>query len=149
MEKKERWQYYVSSYIRIEPTEGVNRQLMKPALLTRHLPKHDSADFEDALQRKPLVYNEDLTMRICVNTSRIVYDKDSGSEYFIYADQGSNDAAKKKMERATRERNASWRDVLWKLSWARDLEQKDIDVLNEDFYTRFGKPEKDSLPAEA
>ena len=83
MERKERWQYYVSSYVRVEPTEGVSRTTQP--LLMRNLPSGEAVS-EDAMNtRKALVYSEDLTLRICVNSFKIMY-KAPGSEYYIYTD---------------------------------------------------------------
>jgi paired amphipathic helix protein Sin3a len=71
MERKERWQYYVSSYVRVEPTEGVSRTTQP--LLMRNLPSGEAVS-EDAMNtRKALVYSEDLTLRICVNSFKILY----------------------------------------------------------------------------
>jgi len=86
MERKERWQYYTSSFVRIEPTEGVNRSLLHKSVLTRNLPSGDMESEYSAGQRKPLVWSEDLTLRICVNSSRIIF-KEPGSEFFIYTDK--------------------------------------------------------------
>jgi paired amphipathic helix protein Sin3a len=86
MERKERWQYYTSSFVRIEPTEGVNRGLLHKSVLTRNLPSGDMDSEEGTVQRKPLVWSEDLTLRICVNSSRIIF-KEPGSEFFIYTDK--------------------------------------------------------------
>lgn len=86
MERKERWQYYTSSFVRIEPTEGINRGLLHKSVLTRNLPSGDLESEDGTVQRKPRAYSEDLTLRICVNTYRIIY-KQPGSEYFIYTDK--------------------------------------------------------------
>jgi paired amphipathic helix protein Sin3a len=86
MERKERWQYYTSSYVRIEPTEGVPRDRIQRSVLPRNLPSGDTESEDGAGQRKPLVYDEDLTLRICVNSSKILF-KPGGSEYFIYGDK--------------------------------------------------------------
>jgi paired amphipathic helix protein Sin3a len=87
MERMERWQYYTSSYVRIEPTEGVPRRKMLKSVLTRNMPTTADAESEDnSAQPKPLVYSEELTLRICVNSAKIMY-KEPGQEFFIYTDK--------------------------------------------------------------
>jgi paired amphipathic helix protein Sin3a len=85
MERKERWQYYTSSYVRIEPTEGVPRGRIQRSVLPRNLPSGDT-ESEDGSQRKALEYREDLTLRVCVNSFKILF-KPGGTEYFIYGDK--------------------------------------------------------------
>src|SRR4051794_17753120 len=77
-----RWQYYTGSFIRIEPTEGVARKRMKKSVLSRNV---DLTTDNDS-QRKPLVFNENLTLRVCVNSYKIMYEA-LGNEYFIYTDK--------------------------------------------------------------
>ena len=134
MERKERWQYYVSSYIRVEPTEGVPRQRLSASVLAQHLPSSD-ADVEDSSsQRKPLVWNEDLSMRICVNTYKIVYDGDSGTEYFIYADKelGGN-VARERLQKAEEARNQKLHEKFSTPEWMKKMSQDDIQKINQDF----------------
>jgi paired amphipathic helix protein Sin3a len=85
MERKDRWQYYTSSFVRIEPTEGVSRGRMNKSVLERNLPPADTGS-EEGAGRKPLVFEEDLILRICVNSYKINF-KPGGSESFIYADK--------------------------------------------------------------
>lgn len=84
LELKDRWQYYVSSYVRVEPTEGVptDGRSYHPILM-RNLPAGEVASEDGTNTRKPLAYSEDLSLRICVNSFKIVY-KEPGSEYHIY-----------------------------------------------------------------
>ena len=42
MELRDRWQYYISSWMRTEPTEGVSRSRMQKVVLTRNLPSGDA-----------------------------------------------------------------------------------------------------------
>lgn len=78
------WQYYTSSYIRIEPTEGVDRSRMTRSVLKRNIPRlADIEAEENGGLPKALHFEENLTLRICVNTSKIIYEK-GGSEYFVY-----------------------------------------------------------------
>merc|ERR1711964_430473 len=54
MERKERWQYYNSSYVRAEPTEGVPRGNLQKVLLFRNISGADS-DFDEGNPKKPLI----------------------------------------------------------------------------------------------
>ncbi len=83
MALQERWQYYISSYMRIEPTEGVQRARLQKSVLTRNLPTASDADSENGDARKALAFHEGLVLRICLNSYTIVYEKGT-SEYFIY-----------------------------------------------------------------
>lgn len=86
LNRVDRWNYYTSSYVRIEPTEGIPRGKMHKSVLRRNVRTTEEAESEDNAHRKPLVYSEDLTLRICVNSFKIVYAY-PGSEYFIYTDK--------------------------------------------------------------
>ena len=85
MELKDRWQYYVSSFVRVEPTEGVPADgRMHHPLLMRNLPSGESVSEDGTNTRKPLAYLEELSLRICVNSFKIVY-RQPGSEYYVYS----------------------------------------------------------------
>lgn len=105
MERMARWQYYVSSYIRIEPTEGVNRGKIRKSLLLRNVPSPDT----DAEEPKPIVFNEDLTLQICANSHKIVY-KQGGTEFFIYTDKSMTRDSETGVN-AARERLKKYEDV--------------------------------------
>ncbi|KAH8679886.1 hypothetical protein BGZ60DRAFT_525084 [Tricladium varicosporioides] len=109
MARMERWQYYTSSYIRIEPTEGVSRSRMRRSVLTRNLPSSDADLDETGNQPKPLVYKEDLSLRICVNSYKMIY-KHPGFEYFIYTDKPMTIDPKTRVS-ATRERLQKFEDA--------------------------------------
>jgi paired amphipathic helix protein Sin3a len=109
MERMERWQYYTSSYVRIEPTEGIPRNLLHKTVLTRNLPSPDADIEEIGVLPKPLVFDEDLTLRICVNTYKMLY-KYPGSEFFIYTDKTLGNDPKTKTS-AARERLQKFEDA--------------------------------------
>ncbi|KAH6619265.1 hypothetical protein B0J18DRAFT_411575 [Chaetomium sp. MPI-SDFR-AT-0129] len=85
MERIQQWQYYISSYMRIEHTEGVMRSRLQKVLLERNLPSDvatkDSS--EDNFMTKPLVIHEALVVRICLNSSKMVFEKGT-SDFFVY-----------------------------------------------------------------
>lgn len=79
----ERWQYYISTYMRIEPTEGVDRSRMHKSVLARNLPNSGENDSDNGESRKAVAFSEGLVLRVCLNSFTVVYEKGSG-EYFIY-----------------------------------------------------------------
>ncbi|KAM4067278.1 paired amphipathic helix repeat domain-containing protein [Hirsutella rhossiliensis] len=82
MQLRERWQYYISSFIRVEPTEGIPRSKLQKVVLTRNMPSGDT-DSDDDNVPKPLLYSENLTTSICLKSSKMVWAPGT-SEYFIY-----------------------------------------------------------------
>lgn len=98
MDRMELWQYYTSSYVRVEPTEGINRNAITKVLLNRNLDK--DIDVEGMIvQPKALAFNEELPLRICVNTYKMLYQY-PGSEYFIYTDNSLSTDPKTKVSTA-------------------------------------------------
>ncbi|PMD20809.1 transcriptional regulatory protein-like protein SIN3 [Hyaloscypha hepaticicola] len=140
MEQKERWQYYISSYIRIEPTEGVPRSRLHKSVLTRNLPSTDAESEDSNAQPKPILFNEDLTLRVCVNTYKIVY-KHPGSEYFIYTNKPLTYDPKTK-ESTARERLRKFETIRNERAkekfemnnrWMRGLDRDAVAKVNSDF----------------
>ncbi len=133
MERKERWKYYISSFVRIEPTEGVDRDKIHKTVLTRNLPSGFDTDSDisgTALQqRKPLIAKEDLVLRICVNTYTPIYKKDT-AEYFIYKDSKDAD----KMAQMTENRNQRFREkFMMNSKWMKNLSQAQVQEVNQAF----------------
>jgi paired amphipathic helix protein Sin3a len=140
MQQKERWQYYISSYIRIEPTEGVPRSLLHKSVLTRNLPSTDAESEDNNSQPKPILFSEDLTLRVCVNTYKIVY-KNPGSEYFIYTNKPLTYDPKTK-ESTARERLRKFETLRNERAkekfemnnrWMRGLDRDTVAKVNSDF----------------
>lgn len=82
MKLRERWQYYISSFIRVEPTEGITRSRLQKAVLTRNLPSGDAESDGESIP-KPLAYDENLTISICLTSSKMIWAPGT-SEYFLY-----------------------------------------------------------------
>lgn len=134
LERKDRWKYYISSYTRIEPTEGVPLDRIRKSVLTRNLPNTDNESDAGALQqmRKPLSYSEDLSLRICVNTYRMTF-KQGTQEWFVYE---SGKADEERMEKAREARNKRFEEKLVKHNrWMKREKKSDADVeaINEEF----------------
>lgn len=83
MALQDRWQYYISTYMRIESTEGVDRSRLRKSVLARNLPTANENDSDSGDNRKAVAFNEGLVMRVCLNSFTLVYEKNSG-EFFIY-----------------------------------------------------------------
>ncbi len=83
MERIQQWQYYISSYMRIEHTEGIVRSRLQKVLLERNLPSDAKDSSDDGYAPKPLVIHEGLVVRICLNSSKMVFEKGT-ADYFVY-----------------------------------------------------------------
>lgn len=135
MERIERWQYYTSSYVRVEPTEGVPRSLLRKSVLTRNIPSSETDSDDGFNPPKPRGYKEDLTLRICVNTYKIIY-KAPGQEYYIYANSVGNEAesAKEKLEKVRENRTQRFHEKFkMNTAWMKDMTQGQVQKINEDF----------------
>lgn len=132
MERKERWKYYTSSFVRIEPTEGVPRDRIRKSVLTRNIPtaETDSDAGTSSQNRKPIAYSEELIIRICVNTYKMTY-KENTEDWFIYANskKSEGDGAN-----VTDNRNQRFKEKFEMNSpWKKNLSQGQVQRINEDF----------------
>ncbi|KAJ8066231.1 hypothetical protein OCU04_005315 [Sclerotinia nivalis] len=137
MQRKERWQYYTSSYVRIEPTEGVPRRLLRKSLLTRNLSSGDTDSEDGSNQRKPLIWGEDLTLRICVNSYKIIY-KEPGVEYFIYADKalggGEDGETRQRLKKVEESRNQRFHEKFgMNNQWMKEKSHEEVSRINQEF----------------
>ncbi len=133
MERKERWKYYVSSFVRIEPTEGVARDRLKNSVLMRNLPSGET-DSEDGVvqqHRKPLFFEENLVLRICVNTFRLTY-KAGTAEWFVY-ERNKRDRANTSAQ-ATAIRNQRFKEKFHMNSpWKEGLSHEVVEKVSQEF----------------
>lgn len=134
MERKDRWKYYTSSFVRIEPTEGVPMDRVRKSVLTRNLPSAEAqSDAGSTLEaRKPLIWSEDLTLRICVNTYRLTY-KEGTSEWFVYSDGKKDEGA---VEQAREKRNDRFKEKLERNNrWVQKMKKTadEVAAINENF----------------
>lgn len=87
----DQWKYYVSSYFRVEPTEGVPRERMHKAVLLRNLPTSD-ADFEEGSGREIRAGSkEELIMRIAVQGYEIKFEPPPNEESLIFTNKPFGD----------------------------------------------------------
>ncbi|KAI1821012.1 hypothetical protein F4861DRAFT_520658 [Xylaria intraflava] len=136
LERREQWQYYISSYMRVEPTEGVARNRLQKSVLTRNLPSSD-VDSDDGNAPKPLKYDEGLSLRVCLNSNKIVWEKGT-SEYFVYRMDASDEEEKTKAEEhsqaVTEHRKQLFREkMVMNNSWMRGWRQDEVQKVNEKF----------------
>ncbi|KAI1491771.1 hypothetical protein F5X96DRAFT_448834 [Biscogniauxia mediterranea] len=140
MELRERWQYYISSYMRVEPTEGVPRSQLRKTVLARNLPSSE-ADCDDGDTPKPVKYDESLILRICLNSNKIVWEKDT-SEFFIYASDPETAEDKARTEEharaVTEHREQRFREkMVMNNAWMRGMSQDEVQKVNEKFQKWF------------
>jgi paired amphipathic helix protein Sin3a len=144
MELKEQWQYYISSYMRIEHTEGVVRSRLQKVLLERNLPSGANDASDDGYIPKPLVVHEGLVLRICLYSYKIVYEKGT-SDYFIYNTANANTAAtpepaearsfqedKRVFLRELREEKFKEKMVM-NNAWMKNMSREEVQKRNEDY----------------
>lgn len=136
MELRDRWQYYISSYMRVEPTEGVSRSRLMKTVLARNLPSSD-IDSDDGTAPKPLNYEENLVLRICLNSNKIVWEEDT-SEYFIYSMEPTTaedtQATEERSAAFTEHRNQGFREkFVMNSAWMRGVAQDDVQKANEKY----------------
>ncbi|CAH0048285.1 unnamed protein product [Clonostachys solani] len=136
MQLRERWQYYISSFIRIEPTEGVPRSRLQRVVLARNLPSGD-ADSDDGASPKRLSYEENLTISICLRTSKMIWGPGT-SEYFVYDQSPKTKEQRERREKFTRALSNHRELELTKKfvhnpAWAKDLSPEEVQEQNSNF----------------
>lgn len=136
MALRERWQYYISSYIRVEPTEGIPRSRLQKVVLTRNLPSGD-ADSDDGTIPKPLSYEENLNISICLKSSKMIWEADT-SEYFIYDQSPKTKEQRERREKTTRALSTHRELELTKKFvhnpvWAKDMSPEEVQEQNSNF----------------
>ncbi|KAK3945439.1 hypothetical protein QBC46DRAFT_336752 [Diplogelasinospora grovesii] len=131
MERIQQWQYYISSYMRIEHTEGVVRSRLQKVLLERNLPSDAKDSSEEGYTPKPVVIHEGLVVRICLNSSKMVFEKNT-CDYFIY---NTNSFATQEDKAFHDERQAFQREMreqrlkekfVFNSSWMKNMSQEEV-----------------------
>lgn len=122
--------------MRVEPTEGVPRSRLQKTVLARNLPSGE-ADSDDGDVPKPLSYDEGLVLRICLNSNKIVWEKDT-SEFFVYSaepDDPEERAQAEEHRRAiTEHREQTFREkMVMNNAWMRGMSQDEVQKVNENF----------------
>lgn len=136
LKQKERWQYYISSYMSVEPTEGVNRSRLQKTVLARNLPSTDEK-LEDSNVPKAISFVEGLVHKVCLNSLKIVY-KEGSEECFVY-DQTPKDA-EERAKRARRIKGMSKKredkmheKYILNSKWMKDMSQSGVEKIKDDW----------------
>ncbi|KAG6228592.1 hypothetical protein E4U34_004286 [Claviceps purpurea] len=136
MQIRERWQYYISSFIRVEPTEGIPRSRLSKIVLTRNMPSGDTDSDSDEIP-KPLVYSEELTASICLKTCKMVWEPGT-TEYFVYdkslktREERENRVKLTKIVGAHRESKLIEK-MVHNPSWTKDMSPEEVQEQNKIF----------------
>ncbi|KAG8411458.1 Transcriptional regulatory protein sin3 [Metarhizium acridum] len=136
MQVRERWQYYISSFIRVEPTEGIPRSKLQKVVLTRNLPSGDADSDSDEVP-KPLSYSENLTTSICLKSSKMVWGPGT-SEYFIYDRSPRTQEERERREKFTKALSMHRESKLLEKmvhnpSWTKDMSPEEVQEQNKNF----------------
>lgn len=136
LKQKEKWQYYISSFMSVEPTEGVNRSRLQKTVLARNLPSTDDK-LDDSNVPKAISYVEGLVHKVCLNSLKIVY-KEGTEECFVY-DQTLKDAGERTrraylIHRASKKREEKMREkYILNSKWMKDMSQSDVEKIKDDW----------------
>jgi paired amphipathic helix protein Sin3a len=136
MQLRERWQYYISSFIRVEPTEGVPRSKLQKVVLSRNLPSADTDADDDAIP-KPVSYKENLTISICLKSSKMVWAPGT-SEYVVYDQAPKSTEQRERREKFTRALSTHRENKLLEKwvhnpAWTKDLSPEEVQEQNKNF----------------
>ncbi|MBE3049051.1 hypothetical protein IMZ48_42440 [Candidatus Bathyarchaeota archaeon] len=136
MKLQERWQYYISSYLRAESTEGVDRERVSKVVLNRNIPSSENDSEDGSGAPKPLSFDENLVVSICLRSAKMVWDAGSAESFRTSgvlpataegdtAAGAPGDAAKKN---ASVGRSYKLREqFIMNNSWMKDLSQEEVE----------------------
>lgn len=135
MSAEARWSYYVASFIKVEPTEGVPiaGRLSMP-FLKRNLPE-DVEESEGRERSVPYLYENNLELRICVNSYKILWTPRSG-DWFVHSEKqrASGSDGPVDLDRVSEQRRSRFREkLILNNKWMREVGQEEVDRLNEKF----------------
>jgi paired amphipathic helix protein Sin3a len=132
MGRKERWGYYMSSFERVEPTEGIDRDHLQKSVLLRNLPA-SGVEEGSYNSRKALIYEENLGFQVCMNTLKMIWTT-GGSEYFIYADKPlTTGAARSRLQKFEDARTQRFREkFVMNANWMKGLDHDQVQKITLD-----------------
>lgn len=130
MKLQERWQYYISSYLRTEPTEGVDREKLSKVVLNRNIPSNET-ESDDGSVPKAVSFDENLVVNICLRSSKMVWDAGSSESFLSNAGPTTKAEAEereKNRKTATLQRAHKLRErFVMNNSWMKDLSQEEVE----------------------
>ncbi|KAK4251783.1 hypothetical protein C7999DRAFT_10557 [Corynascus novoguineensis] len=159
MERIQQWQYYISSYMRIEHTEGVVRSRLQKVLLERNLPTDlmlkDSPENDYAT--KPLHVNEGLVVRICLNSSKMVFEKGTSDSFIFVSSGGEGSSAEEEEREADAKAKEAFRSeiraeklkekMVTNNAWMKGLSHEDVQKVNNEY--QMWKEKETEIPSAA
>ncbi|RKF56804.1 Paired amphipathic helix protein pst1 [Erysiphe neolycopersici] len=147
MGQSQNWQYYVASWQRNEPTEGVprnvkfwpsrgpNRKEFGKTVLRRNLGMASAAS-EDEDISKYLVFEENLVVRIETNTYKLEYNKGT-ADMIIRTDKNYSfnsdgiSSSRLRIENAEKKRTGRFMNKFVKNNiWMQNLSAEEVDLIN-------------------
>jgi paired amphipathic helix protein Sin3a len=132
MERKEAWKYYISSFVRVEPTEGVRRVKVRKTVLTRNM-RNVNADTDSdtdsaiAVIKKPWSFDEGLILQICVNTYNLTYKAGTTDSHIFNWPKATD-------PRVTDRRNQRFRNnFILNSPWMKNMSHSQVEKTKGDF----------------
>lgn len=146
-----KWSYYVASYIKVEPTEGVqiDGHLSMP-FLKRNLPE----DVDEPEERKRLVpthYENGLEMRICVNSYKILWMPKT-EDWFIHLKKpdGNGHSVSVDQTRMSEKRRAKFEEkFVTRNSWIDSSPDEEVARILEEYKTWVGEGTRSATEGKA
>ncbi|PWW72152.1 hypothetical protein C7212DRAFT_302264 [Tuber magnatum] len=132
LDKDERWNYYIQTYMMCAPTEGIPLGRCDKVFLTRNRPSEDDLP-EDGSPREMIgnsvadgfCNEENMEIRICVNTYRLFFAPNT--EDFMVQRRSQRLAGESKMQAVSGKRINKWHDFLNNAPWMQDMSQEEIE----------------------
>lgn len=159
LERKEQWQYYITSYARREPTEGIKRSRLRTSVLSRNLPSLEDTEQQLNAKTKALAFEENLALQIDVNTYKIRYRVDRKTpagqmpeefrsvDWYVYRNRNEQ---VKDLERVKDARKARFKEKYeLKCDWAKGMSRDEVQRITMDFNRKYKDPERMSEQSNA
>lgn len=135
MSPEAKWVYYITSYTKVEPTEGVPIEgHVSMPFLKRNLPE-DIEEPEPKERSVPYLYQSDLEFHICVNSYKIDYDK-KGIDWFVHSKKQRISGFKGpvNLDRVSENRRSKFREkFVLNNKWTKELDKDEVDRVTKKF----------------
>jgi paired amphipathic helix protein Sin3a len=132
LDKDERWNYYIQTYMMCAPTEGIPLGRCDKVFLARNRPSEDDLP-EDGSPREMIgssaadgfCNEENMEIRICVNTYRLFFAQNT--EDFMVQRRSQRLAGESKMQAVSGKRINKWHDFLSNAPWMQGMSQEEVE----------------------